>query len=70
MFHLYIKGNREELFNRSLKTANELGIWGLVHFSNPNSEGFCKAEWYIGDATLDVPLVRIKEFLLRMVSEV
>ncbi len=69
MFHLYVKGNREELFNRSLKTANELGVWGLVHFSNPNSDGFCKTEWYIGDATVDVPLVKIKEFLLRMVNE-
>ena len=54
MFHLYIKGDETLLREKAIAASNRLGIWGLGHLRQSEREGYCKAEWYVGDATLDV----------------
>jgi threonine aldolase len=66
MFHLIIKGNKEDLVSRALSASKKTGIWGFAHIQSTADDSYCKLEWYVGDATLDVPLPKIEEFLDKM----
>lgn len=68
MFHLYIKGEESILRERILKQCQKDKIWGLSHIAKSEIEGFCKAEWYVGDATLDIATNDIKDFIKNIID--
>lgn len=68
MFHLYIKNSKETLLKKAMQACKELGIDYFPSIQTVTDE-LCKLEWYVGDATLDVPLEVINKFLNYLAKE-
>mgnify|MGYP000185295963 CR=1 FL=1 len=62
MFHMFIEGDREILAQKAIDISLKNKVWGLNHFQQ-TSENLCKLEWYVGDATMYVPVSLIKEMI-------
>lgn len=68
MFHLLSKGNPSDLSGYAFEVSRKSGIWGLNHWQPDSREGYSKLEWYVGDATMDIPNEKIVKFVERVVS--
>ncbi|HMQ10503.1 MAG TPA: beta-eliminating lyase-related protein [Oligoflexia bacterium] len=68
MFHLMIKGDSNDLSKRVLEVAKEMGIWGFSNIKPSPVPEFSTLEWYVGDAALDIPLEKIKQYISRVLD--
>ena len=66
MFHLFFNGSFDHLMKRTIAVSEEVGFW-TFNFSPTDSENIYKFEWYVGDATLSVPLEQIRYVLQQTV---
>lgn len=54
MMHLFLQGQREQLLNAALATAEQTGIWLFANLMPTALPSYHKLELTVGDATLDV----------------
>ncbi|MCI5072317.1 beta-eliminating lyase-related protein [bacterium] len=66
MFHLMVKGKSKDLSKRALEVSQEMGIWGFSNIKPSDQPEVSMLEWYVGEATLDISLEKIEEFLNKM----
>ena len=68
MFHLIIEGEESQLRKKALEASKNTKIWGFARLQKVPNSSFCKFEWYVGDATIDLTTEEIVDYVKMVVA--